>query len=52
MTSGTMSPVLRIGIAMGYVPLSIATPGTALEVRIRDALVPAEIVKPPFVRRE
>lgn len=51
-TSGTMSPVLRTGIAMGYVPLSIATPGTALEVRIRDTLVPAEIVKPPFVRRE
>jgi len=51
-TSGTLSPVLKRGIAMGYVPLSMATPGTELEVKVRDTLLPMEIVKPPFVKRD
>lgn len=50
-TSGTMSPVLKKGIAMGYVPVEMATPGTALQIKIRDSLVDADIVKPPFVKR-
>lgn len=50
-TSGTLSPVLRKGIAMGYVPLGMSTVGTELQVKVRDTLVPAEIVKPPFVKR-
>jgi len=51
-TSGTLSPVLRMGIAMGYVPLGLATAGRELQIRIRDMMLPCEIVKPPFVRRE
>jgi len=51
-TSGTLSPVLRKGIAMGYVPADMASVGGEIEVRVREAAVPAEIVKPPFVRRE
>ena len=50
-TSGTLSPVMRKGIALGYVPMDKAGPGTGLEVRIRDASVGAEVVKTPFVRR-
>jgi len=50
-TSGTLSPVLKKGIAMGYVPTSMASVGSAVEVKVREAAIPAEIVKPPFVRR-
>ncbi|MCU0860528.1 MAG: glycine cleavage system aminomethyltransferase GcvT [Thermoplasmata archaeon] len=50
-TSGTMSPVLKKGIAMGYVPAGMSAVGTALQVKVRDTLVEAEVVKPPFVRR-
>lgn len=50
-TSGTMSPVLRKGIAMGYVPLMTAELGAAVHIKIRESLLAAEIVKPPFVKR-
>ncbi len=50
-TSGTLSPVLRIGIALGYVPPELSSPGTTLEVRIREKLVSAQVAKTPFVRR-
>jgi aminomethyltransferase len=50
-TSGTLSPVLKKGIAMGYVPNEMASLGAAVEIRVRDSLVAAEIVKPPFVKR-
>ena len=50
-TSGTLSPVLKKGIAMGYVPVGSAEPGTELQVKVRDTLVAAEIVKPPFVKK-
>jgi aminomethyltransferase len=51
-TSGTLSPVLKKGIAMGYVPLAIAKTATELQIKIRDNPVTAEIVKPPFVKRD
>ena len=49
-TSGTMSPLLRKGIAMGYVPLSMSKLGTKIEIEVRETIVPAEIIKPPFVK--
>ncbi len=49
-TSGTMSPMLRKGIAMGYVPSSMSKQGTRVEIEVRETIVPAEIVKPPFVK--
>lgn len=49
-TSGTLSPVLKKGIAMGYVPVGMSAVGTEVQVKVRDTLVAAEIVKPPFVR--
>lgn len=51
-TSGTMSPVLKTGIAMGYLPFAMAKPGTKVQIKVRDTLVAAEITKPPFVRRD
>jgi len=50
-TSGTLSPVLKKGIAMGYVPLRMAKEGTEVQIKVRETHLPAEIVKPPFVRR-
>ncbi len=48
-TSGTMSPVLKQGIGMGYVPAEMSKAGNELFIRIRKKLVPAETVKLPFV---
>ena len=50
-TRGTLSPVLKKGIAMGYVPMGMSAAGTSVQFKVRDSLVEAEIVKPPFVKR-
>ncbi|MBI3247083.1 MAG: glycine cleavage system aminomethyltransferase GcvT [Deltaproteobacteria bacterium] len=51
-TSGTQSPTLEVGIALGYVPPALATPSTELTVEIRTRRVPARVVALPFYRRE
>jgi len=48
-TSGTLSPSLRIGIALASVEKAQAAPGTSVEVEIRGSLHPARVVRPPFV---
>ncbi|MBQ4540953.1 MAG: glycine cleavage system aminomethyltransferase GcvT, partial [Alistipes sp.] len=48
-TSGTMSPMLKVGIALGYVKAEYAAVGTTVAVVIRDRLLKAEVVKYPFV---
>lgn len=48
-TSGTMSPCLKIGIGLGYVKSEFAAVGTQIAVVIRDRLIKAEVVKYPFV---
>jgi aminomethyltransferase len=48
-TSGTVSPILNKGIAMGYVAIEFAKIGTPLEIDIRGKRVPAVVIKPPFV---
>lgn len=47
-TSGSISPVLNVGIGMGYVAPEYAKPGTTLHIRIRNKAIPAEVVKTPF----
>ncbi len=47
-TSGTFSPLLKKGIAMGYVPSEFAKVGENIEVEIRGQRATAKIVKPPF----
>jgi aminomethyltransferase len=50
-TSGTLSPCLKKGIAMGYVRPPYHMPGADLEIAIRGASVKARVVNAPFYRR-
>ncbi len=47
-TSGTVSPSLGSGIAMGYVPVELAKPGTRLQIDLRGRPVDALVQRPPF----
>jgi aminomethyltransferase len=49
-TSGTFSPSLGKPIAMGYLPLEMTKLGNVVEIKIRDKLFPATVVKPPFYK--
>jgi len=51
-TSGTRSPTLGTNIALAYVPLRLARPGTKLQVDVRGRLADAEVVKGPFYKRD
>ena len=48
-TSGTMSPCLKVGIGMGYVQTAYSKPGSEIAVVIRGKAVKAEVVRIPFV---
>lgn len=48
LTSGTFSPLLKIGVGMGYVEASQAQEGTLLNVKIRDRLVKASLSSFPL----
>lgn len=47
-TSGTVSPTLGYGIALGYVPADLIVPDTEVGVRVRDKVIPGVIVRLPF----
>lgn len=47
-TSGTVSPSLGYGIALGYVPADLIIPDTEVGVRIRDKVIPGVVVRLPF----
>ena len=47
-TSGSISPLSKVGIAMGYVEAAYAEIGTELMVDIRGRLLKAKVVKMPF----
>lgn len=49
-TSGTMSPMLMKGIALGYVKKEYAKLGTEVFVSVRNKKLKAKIVKAPFVQ--
>jgi aminomethyltransferase len=51
-TSGTHSPMLDVGIGMGYVPVGSASPGSELVIDVRGRPRRAEVVKKPIYRRE
>lgn len=48
-TSGTLSPVLNQGIGLGYVPKEHSAAGMEIFVKIRNKIIPAHIVKLPFI---
>ncbi|GAA2173903.1 glycine cleavage system aminomethyltransferase GcvT [Arthrobacter parietis] len=51
-TSGQPSPTLGYPIAMAYVDVEHAEPGTALDIDLRGKAEPFEVVALPFYKRE
>jgi len=51
-TSGTHSPMLDVGIGMGYVPATHARPDIHLSIDVRGKLRRSRIVKRPIYKRE
>jgi aminomethyltransferase len=51
-TSGTHSPMLEVGIGMGYVPAATAGPGTDIVIDVRGRPKKAHIVKKPIYVKE
>ncbi len=51
-TSGTISPMTKKGIALGYVKHDYKAPGTEVEIVIRDKPTKAKVVMPPFVKKQ
>lgn len=50
-TSGTMSPTLKIPIGLAYVPPELAAKGSTFQVEIRNKAVPAKVIETPFYKR-
>lgn len=51
-TSGTFSPSLEKGIAMGYVSLSHSTVGSLVYIDVRGKKVEAQVVPTPFLKKD
>ena len=49
-TSGTMSPVLRQGIGLGYVDIKNSKRESVIFIKIRDKKIEASVVKLPFIK--
>jgi len=47
-TSGTLSPMLDIGIGMAYLPADKGIPGTPFEIDVRGKTRPAEVRSKPL----
>lgn len=48
-TSGTMSPMLNVGIGLGYVTIENSAPGQDIYVDVRGRLLKAQVTKVPFI---
>jgi aminomethyltransferase len=48
-TSGGFGPSLDAPVAMGYVPIALAAPGTRLHGRLRGKSMPATVTRMPFI---
>ena len=51
-TSGSLSPMLEVGIGLGYVPAATSAPGTELVVDVRGRPRQARVVTKPIYKRE
>jgi len=51
-TSGTHSPMLDVGIGMGYVPSALASADTELVIDVRGKARRARVIKKPIYRKE
>lgn len=50
-TSGTISPMLNIGIGLGYVKTEYSNTDASIFIKIREQLQPAKVVKLPFYKK-
>ncbi|MBS3806178.1 MAG: glycine cleavage system aminomethyltransferase GcvT [Bacteroidales bacterium] len=50
-TSGTMSPMIKQGIGMGYVPTEYAVPDQEIYIKIRRKVLKAKVVKMPIFKK-
>ncbi|MBT28177.1 MAG: glycine cleavage system protein T [Thalassobius sp.] len=48
-TSGTMSPVLKQGVGMGYVEIAYAEPDSEIFIEVRNRKLKAIVKKAPFI---
>jgi aminomethyltransferase len=48
-TSGTISPVLGVGIGLGYVASENSTPGSDIFIDVRGKGLKAQVTKTPFI---
>jgi aminomethyltransferase len=51
-TSGSLSPMLEVGIGLGYVPATASAPGTELTIDVRGRARRAQVVAKPIYKRE
>ncbi|MFK7912037.1 MAG: glycine cleavage system aminomethyltransferase GcvT [Akkermansiaceae bacterium] len=51
LTSGVLSPSLKEGIALAYLPVSFAKLGTLIDIDVRGRKFEAEVVKKPFYKK-
>jgi aminomethyltransferase len=49
-TSGTMSPMLGMGIGLGYVSSAFTAPGTEIFVDVRGKMLKARVHKLPLIK--
>jgi aminomethyltransferase len=47
-TSGTVSPTLGYGVALGYVPVALSKKDTIVQIDARGRLIDAVVQRPPF----
>jgi aminomethyltransferase len=50
-TSGTMSPSMKIGIGLGYVSIEASKLDSEIFISIRDKGIKAKVVKLPFYKK-
>lgn len=50
-TSGTMSPMLGIGVGLGYVTTELSSPGSEIFIDVRGRALKAEVTKLPFISK-
>ncbi len=51
-TSGSLSPMLDVGIGLGYVPVAVAIPGSELVIDVRGKSRRAQVKKKPLYSKE
>jgi aminomethyltransferase len=51
-TSGSLSPMMNVGIGLGYVKAGFEQPGTTIFIQVRNKQLEARVVKLPIYRNE